>query len=112
MYSQSSAGKLCGALFVDEAFDRKMPELVGSDRWASFDISAKRIWIEETWERGLKRKFTGADPEIGLRIPLELEVMQTMKFKLKLFSRRKKVTAPPVQNHELRLPVYVVLSRS
>jgi len=81
-----------------------MPVLVGSDKWSSFDASAKRIWIEETWERGLKRKFTGTDPEIGLRIPLELEVMQTMKFKLKLFSRRKKVTEPPIRNHELRLP--------
>jgi hypothetical protein len=95
------AGKLCGAIFVDEAFDRNMAGWVGDKKWKRLSDSSKREWKETFWERGLKKKFDGEDRELSLHLPVQLVVNQSLK--IKLFSRGGKTSRPQIRDHMLRL---------
>ncbi|KAH6702000.1 hypothetical protein BKA61DRAFT_561267 [Leptodontidium sp. MPI-SDFR-AT-0119] len=78
----SGAGKLCGAIFVDEAFDQKMGAWVGERKWARLADSTMREWKEMYWEHGLKRSFNGADREYGLTLPVQVLVKQSLNFNM------------------------------
>jgi hypothetical protein len=99
--SQISIGKLCGAMFVDETFNQKIPQWVGERKWKRLGESAKKDWEDRNWEFGLKRKFNGAEQEWGLALPLEVLVSQGLK--LKILSRTRKKARPPVRGHEMQL---------
>lgn len=98
------AGKLCGAMLVDEAFDHKMGEWVGESKWTKLADSTKREWKELYWERGLKRSFNGADREYGLTLPVQVVVKNSLKFRV--WPRKKAASRPQRKGHELRLQLY------
>lgn len=96
------AGKLCGAIFVDEAFDQKMSEWMTSKKWKKYAEPRKREWKDQYWESSLKRNFTGADQELQLILPLELRVNDNIRFS-NLFSRGAGRPRPKIRNHALQL---------
>lgn len=95
-------GKLCGAIFVDEAFEKNMSLWVGDRKWKKLSDSEKRVWKENYWEHGLKKSFNGAVGEMGLTLPVQVLVKQHLTFKV--FSKDK--GRPRVRGHELRLQRY------
>lgn len=96
------AGKLCGAIFVDEAFDKKMSEWMTPRKWKKYEETRKREWKEREWESSLKRNFTGADQELQLILPVELRVNDNIRFS-NPFSRGIGKSKPKIRNHRLQL---------
>jgi len=95
------AGKLCGAIFIDEEFDKKMSEWMTPKKWKKYAETQKRQWKDEYWEQALKRNFTGADQELQLTLPVELRVNDNIRFG-NPFSRSER-RAKPIKNHRLQL---------
>ena len=102
---QYSTGKLCGAIFADELFDKKMSGWVGDRKWRRLADSTKREWKETYWEHGLKKNFNGSEGEMGLTLPVQVLVNQHLTFKM--FSKTK--ARPQVRGHELRLQRYEMI---
>jgi hypothetical protein len=96
------AGKLCGAIFVDEAFDQKMSEWMTPKKWKKYEEVRKREWKDQFWELSLKRNFTGADQELPLFLPVELRVNDNIRFS-KLFSRGAGRSKPKIRDHRMQL---------
>jgi len=96
------AGKLCGAIFVDEAFDKRMLEWIGPRKWKKFADAPKRQWKDTYWERWLKRNFDGADQEHNLALPLQIRVNENIRFS-GIFHRGGRRARPQIRSHELRL---------
>jgi hypothetical protein len=96
------AGKLCGAIFVDEAFDQKMSGWMTPKKWKKYAESRKREWKDEYWESSLKRNFTGADQELQLTLPVELRVNDNIRLS-NPFSRGGGKPKPKIRNHRLQL---------
>jgi hypothetical protein len=78
-----------------------MSEWVGEKKWKRLADSTKREWKGTYWEHGLKRQFDGADRELGLRLPVEFVVKQSLKFKI--FSRGGRNPKPQIRDHRLQL---------
>ena len=53
------SGKLCGAIFLDDDFERLMHQLIG-DAW-NVPESDKMELVNGQWENGIKRTFRGQD---------------------------------------------------
>ncbi len=96
------AGKLCGAIFVDEAFDQKMSEWMTPKKWKKYPQPQKRQWKDDYWEHGLKRKFVGADQELQLILPVELRVNDNIRFS-NPFSRAAGKPKPRIRSHRMQL---------
>ncbi|KAF2258543.1 hypothetical protein CC78DRAFT_621736 [Lojkania enalia] len=56
-------GDLCGAIFVDDAFERDLQIKVGQQNWATLS-NDERTRVLDHWERNIKRRF---DPTRTLR---------------------------------------------
>lgn len=63
-------GDLCGAVYLDEAFDQVIRTYVGSD-YDKLPDEAKSRMFENDWEFGAKRKYDGQTPteEFEMFIP-------------------------------------------
>jgi hypothetical protein len=96
------AGKLCGGIFIDEAFDQKMSEWMTPKKWKKYAQPQKRQWKDEYWEQGLKRNFMGADQELQLTLPVELRVNDNIRFS-NPFSRGAGRPKPRIRSHRLQL---------
>jgi len=77
-----------------------MSEWVGDKGWKSLADSTKREWMKGFWEHDLKKKFNGADQELGLTLPVEIRVKQRLKFNI--FSSDKTLR-PQIRDNQLRL---------
>lgn len=102
----SGAGKLCGAIFVDEAFDLMLRSWIGEKKWKRFDDATKREWKETNWEHGAKRSFNGANRERRMTLPIQVFVNNPLSFKL--FSKSSKTSTKKIQGHDLLLQSYVL----
>ncbi|KAF8853226.1 actin-like ATPase domain-containing protein [Acephala macrosclerotiorum] len=96
------AGKLCGGIFVDEAFEQKMTEWMTPRKWRRYDEVEKQQWKDENWETTLKRNFVGADQELQLVLPLEMSVNNHVRFR-NPFKRGANRAKPKIRNHRLLL---------
>jgi hypothetical protein len=52
---------LCGAIFLDEMFEKKLEGWIGKRRLDSLSARRRRQILLEDWERKLKRDFDGAE---------------------------------------------------
>lgn len=105
----AGAGKLCGAIFIDEAFDDRMSEWITPKKWRKYAEPQKQQWKDENWESGLKRNFMGADQELPLALPLELRVNDNIRFS-NPFSRAGGRAKPKIKNHRLQLQRHDIAS--
>lgn len=96
------AGKLCGGIFVDEAFEQKMSEWMTLRKWKRYDEVEKRQWKDDNWEKTLKRNFVGEDQELQLVLPLEMSVNNHVRFS-NPFKRGANRAKPKTRNHRLLL---------
>ncbi|KAK0100415.1 hypothetical protein ONS95_008363 [Cadophora gregata] len=95
------AGKLCGAMLVDEAFDKKMGTWIGESKWAKLADSTKREWMGRYWEDELKRSFNGTDRDYRITLPVQVLVKQSLK--INMWPRKKTTSKPERKGLELRL---------
>ena len=63
-------GKMCGAIFIDEAFEAQLKTALGS-KWERISVASRRALINNEWEHGIKRQFDDADQEWTVTIPPE-----------------------------------------
>jgi hypothetical protein len=52
-------GKLCGAVFVDEAFQGLIKSRIGQQKWEKLSRASKVKLMNDEWEFGIKRAFDG-----------------------------------------------------
>ena len=65
-------GKMCGAIFVDEAFENMLRCALG-DRWKRLSISSKKTLLNNEWEFGIKRLFDDSNREWNVTVPREAD---------------------------------------
>ncbi|KAH8725615.1 hypothetical protein GQ44DRAFT_771933 [Phaeosphaeriaceae sp. PMI808] len=61
------SGKLCGAVFLDEDFEKMIAQRLG-DAW-DVPESIKREFMDAQWENGIKRAFEDQDKKWKITIP-------------------------------------------
>ncbi|KAK0624001.1 hypothetical protein B0T14DRAFT_517383 [Immersiella caudata] len=61
-------GKLCGAFLIDDAFENWM-KIKSGLRFDKCDRADVRDFMNEEWEHGIKRAFTGKEPSFSIRPP-------------------------------------------
>jgi hypothetical protein len=52
----TSTGKLCGAIFLDEEFEKFIRQLMGK-KWMELSRSSIKKLMNDEWENGIKRSF-------------------------------------------------------
>lgn len=77
-------GGLCGAVFLDEEFDRKLRGWVGRQKVAAIGEIAYRKLLDDYWERSLKKDFDGTDRDWSFPTPPEWEKKKGFRAKLGL----------------------------
>lgn len=66
------SGKLCGAVFIDQAFSESLEVRVGKERWKRIGQSSLKKLLNDDWEHGIKRSFEGsAEKEWTITLPPE-----------------------------------------
>lgn len=63
-------GKMCGAIFVDEAFESVMKIRLGS-KWDKMSITSRKSLINTEWEHGIKRQFDNEEQDWTVTIAPE-----------------------------------------
>ncbi|KAF2420305.1 hypothetical protein EJ08DRAFT_598474, partial [Tothia fuscella] len=92
-------GALCGATFLDYAFQKQVQDWI-STKW-SYGMKKVRYekWLRQEWEHGLKRNFDGSEKPWIVDVPLELQ--KRIPWRSSLFPRKAKRF--PVENGEINL---------
>ncbi|KAI1268069.1 hypothetical protein F5Y18DRAFT_442467 [Xylariaceae sp. FL1019] len=62
-------GALCGATFLDEAFENFMKVRVGAQIWAVMDREAMKKMMSSEWEHGIKSEFNGKKLNYTIDVP-------------------------------------------
>ncbi|KAI1735230.1 hypothetical protein F4680DRAFT_453138 [Xylaria scruposa] len=62
-------GALCGATFVDTAFETHMKRRVGPKSWDDMEVSAVRKMMNNEWEHGIKKDFDGSQEKYCIDLP-------------------------------------------
>ena len=65
-------GKMCGAIFVDEAFEN-MLRLAFGDKWKRLSVSSRKTLLNNEWEFGIKRLFDDSNREWNVTVPREAD---------------------------------------
>jgi hypothetical protein len=81
---------LCGAIFLDEMFEKKLAGWIGKKRLDSLSARRLRQILQEDWERKLKRDFDGVDRNSWeITVPQEWKAKPTSKrhFYKKMFKK-------------------------
>lgn len=68
LVAKGSVGDLCGAMFVDEAFERYIKERVGAHFWDQASATEIADGFHNYWENGIKRDFDGRERLMRIRI--------------------------------------------
>ena len=63
-------GRMCGAIFVDEAFETMLRATLG-DKWKRLSDESKKNMTNNEWEFGIKRLFDDSDREWSVQVPIE-----------------------------------------
>ncbi len=63
-------GKMCGAIFVDEAFQSMLQTALG-DKWKRLSTAGRKTLMNNEWEFGIKRLFNGSSQEWSVSVPVE-----------------------------------------
>ncbi|KAF2671144.1 hypothetical protein BT63DRAFT_423384 [Microthyrium microscopicum] len=94
-------GKLCGAIFVDEAFERLIRTRLGT-KWDKISASGKQRMMEQDWENGIKRLFSSLpSSKTTYTVELPPEALSGGLFGKNL--NNKKVKNQPISNGRLQL---------
>jgi hypothetical protein len=76
------AGGLCGAIFLDEEFSRKLRSWINKDKLRLLTPQRKRKLLTDDWERVLKRDFTSnEDRDWPISIPQDWQERNAPKAK-------------------------------
>ena len=67
-FADPLAGKLCGAFLIDDAFGNWMSIKSGL-KFDKCDQADVRGFVNEEWEHGIKRAFTGKESSFSIRPP-------------------------------------------
>ncbi|KAI0467976.1 hypothetical protein F4859DRAFT_506405 [Xylaria cf. heliscus] len=62
-------GALCGATFVDSAFETLIEQRVGRKSWRYMEPSAIRKMMNSEWEHGIKKDFDGSQEKYCIDLP-------------------------------------------
>ncbi|KAI0439053.1 hypothetical protein F4803DRAFT_568959 [Xylaria telfairii] len=62
-------GGLCGATFVDSAFEALMEQRVGRKSWKYMEPCAIRKMMNSEWEHGIKKDFDGSQEKYCIDLP-------------------------------------------
>ncbi|KAI0858320.1 actin-like ATPase domain-containing protein [Xylaria cubensis] len=62
-------GALCGATFVDSAFEALMEQRVGRKSWKCMEVSAIKKMMNNEWEHGIKKDFDGSQEKYCIDLP-------------------------------------------
>jgi hypothetical protein len=52
----TSTGKLCGAIFLDEEFEKFIRQVIGK-KWTELSQGSIKKLMNDEWENGIKRSF-------------------------------------------------------
>lgn len=77
---------MCGAIFVDEAFENMLRASLG-ERWRRLSDASKKTLMNNEWEFGIKRLFDDSDNEWSVQVPLE--ALSHSRFKLNRWDDEK-----------------------
>ena len=66
-------GGLCGAVFLDEAFDNLLVEKVGEAAWKFVPAETVNKFRNEEWEHGIKKQFQDQDQPWAVTLPDECQ---------------------------------------
>lgn len=61
---------MCGAIFVDEAFETMLRCTLG-DKWKRMSTSSRKTLINNEWEFGIKRLYDDSNKEWNVTVPVE-----------------------------------------
>lgn len=75
---------MCGAVFLDEEFDRRLRGWVGRQKVAAIGEVAYRKLLDDNWERVLKKDFDGSDRDWSFPTPPEWEKKKGFRAKMGL----------------------------
>jgi molecular chaperone DnaK (HSP70) len=82
-------GKLCGATFLDAAFEKLLLSHFG-EGWKTADLDERQRVMEDAWERRIKPDFDGNDTFARL----DVQVPASCRYHVRQSERQRKLTDP------------------
>lgn len=61
---------MCGAIFVDEAFEDMLRSTLG-EKWNRISAENRKKILHSEWEHGIKRQFNGSNTVWNVTVPTE-----------------------------------------
>lgn len=87
---------MCGAIFVDGAFEAMLKTTLG-DKWQRLSDESKKVMMNKEWEFGIKRLFDDSQKEWSVQIPPE--ALSNSRFKRNKFDEKGEV---PMKGGQLK----------
>lgn len=88
---------MCGAIFIDAAFEDMLKTLL-AEKWTTMSDRGKKTMLNNEWEFGIKRLFDGSDKEWSVQIPLEV-LAHNSRWKPKPFDKKGEI---PMKEGQLK----------
>jgi len=85
----TTSGDLCGAVYLDEGFDRTIRTLVGASIYDKLDKEVRAKVFENDWEFQAKRKYNGPG---NMPNEFSIDIPGYKPKKTKLFGKRPSST--------------------
>jgi len=92
-------GKMCGAIFVDEGFEKMLSTSLG-DKWKRLSATSKKMIVNNDWEHGIKRLFDDSDREWNVTVPAE--AFRNRPFKLHPYDQKGGDSSPAMKDGQLK----------
>lgn len=95
-------GKMCGAIFIDEAFEKMLRSTLG-DKWKRLSATSKKTMMNNEWEHGIKRLFDDSTREWNVAVPTE--AFPNNRFKLHPNDKKGKPDhgIPDIKSSQMKL---------
>jgi hypothetical protein len=93
-------GKLCGAIFVDEGFEKLVKDRLGT-KWSKISPENKKRIIESDWEYGIKRLFSKTNRDEKWSVPLPIEAATT-HFRIRRSLNDKRNKDVPIEDGRIQ----------
>ena len=95
-------GKMCGAIFVDEAFVNILRAILG-EKWDRLSAAGKKSMINTEWEHGIKRVFDDSERDKVWNVTIPHEAFAKNTFEVETFATE----GPAMRSDHVQLKTYV-----
>jgi hypothetical protein len=92
----TSTGKLCGAIFLDEEFEKFIRQVIGK-KWTELSQGSIKKLMNNEWENGIKRSFDD-DEKKTWTVTVPVEYFSSLTF-------RTRISRHPLDNNSGEVPM-------